>query len=146
MEETNARVIAEVEGAFQRYETALVAGYTTGMAELFWTSPDVSRFGAGDYLVGVEELAAFGEKRGPLASARELDDTRIVAFGGNAAVVDVRAVHGSIAHRRWLLQFCRVSRHGPHLVSEAVLGSGTFEGMSHENDSVSALPFESTPT
>jgi hypothetical protein len=51
MEETNARVIAELEGPFWRYETALVAGYTTGMAELFWTSSDVSRFGAGGYLV-----------------------------------------------------------------------------------------------
>jgi hypothetical protein len=87
MEETNADVAAEVEAAFRRYETALVAGDTTVMAELFWASPDVSRFGAGDYQVGAEELAAFRERRGPLTSPRVLDDTRVVTFGRDAAVV-----------------------------------------------------------
>jgi hypothetical protein len=87
MDETNEGVAAEVEAAFRRYETALVAGDTAVMGDLFWTSPDVSRFGAGDYQVGSDELAAFRSKRGPLASGRQLEDTRIVTFGQNAAVV-----------------------------------------------------------
>jgi hypothetical protein len=87
MDVDRVRVIDEVHTAFLRYETALNNGDIVVMAELFWTSPEVTRFGAADYQVGAEELARFRARRGALPAPRFLEDTRIVPFGNDAAVV-----------------------------------------------------------
>jgi hypothetical protein len=86
-EVNNPATVAEVEACFRRYETALMGGDVTVMGELFWSSPLVTRFGVGDYQVGEEELAQFRAQRGAPPSDRVLDDTRIVTFGSDAAVV-----------------------------------------------------------
>ncbi len=45
-------VVAEVEAAFRRYETALVANDVAVLDELFWRSPHTLRYGAGENLYG----------------------------------------------------------------------------------------------
>jgi len=80
-------ILAQVEAEFRRYEAALIAGDVVVMAELFWSSPLVTRFGAGDYQAGEDELARFRAQRGAVPTGRDLDETRIVAFGQDAAVV-----------------------------------------------------------
>jgi hypothetical protein len=87
MDIERVRVTNEVDVAFRQYEAALTNGDLKVMAELFWTSPEVTRFGAGDYQIGAEELARFRAERGPLAAPRSLEDTRIVVFGTDVAVV-----------------------------------------------------------
>jgi hypothetical protein len=87
MELNNQSVVAEIEVLFDAYEKALVAGNLEVMADLFWTSENVTRFGANDYQRGSSDLARFRTDRGALPSARVLHDTHVVAFGDSAAVV-----------------------------------------------------------
>src|SRR6266545_3119062 len=50
---------AEVEGAFARYETALVNNDVATLQELFWRSPRTIRYGIAEILYGSDEIAAF---------------------------------------------------------------------------------------
>ena len=78
-------VWAEVQAAFERYETALVHNQVDVLDELFWNSPHTVRYGAGENLYGFEAIAAFRASRPATGLARQLMRTVITTFGHNMA-------------------------------------------------------------
>lgn len=78
-------VVAEVEAAFRRYETALMANDVDTLNDLFWRSPETVRYGAVEALHGHDAIVAFRRARDVADLARELVDTRITTFGRDTA-------------------------------------------------------------
>ena len=78
---------AEVEAAFQRYETALAANDTTILDELFWESPFTLRYGTAENLYGSEAIQAFRAARRPPGS-RTLHHTIITTYGNDLATAN----------------------------------------------------------
>ena len=80
-------VVAEVTAAFVAYEKALVANDTAALAEAFWDSPAVVRFGIADRQTGAEQLRAWRAAQAQLPPGRRLYDTRVTTFGAELATV-----------------------------------------------------------
>jgi hypothetical protein len=80
-------VVAEVTAAFVAYEQALVANDTAALAEAFWDSPAVVRFGVADRQTGTARLRAWRAAQPPLPPGRRLYDTRVTTFGPDLATV-----------------------------------------------------------
>jgi ketosteroid isomerase-like protein len=80
-------VVAEVTAAFVAYEKALVANDTAALAEAFWDSPAVVRFGIADRQTGAEQLRAWRAAQAQLPPGRRLFDTRVTTFGTELATV-----------------------------------------------------------
>jgi Protein of unknown function (DUF3225) len=78
-------IIAEVEAAFTRYETALMANDTATLQQLFWRSPHTIRYGIGEVLYGWDEIGAFRAARSPVGLARTLSRTVITTYGRDLA-------------------------------------------------------------
>ncbi|MEH6721602.1 MAG: oxalurate catabolism protein HpxZ [Aurantimonas endophytica] len=78
-------IVAEVEAAFARYETALVTNDVAVLDELFWNDPRTVRYGATENLYGYDEIQAFRAGRSPKGLARTLRRTRITTFGRDFA-------------------------------------------------------------
>ena len=85
MEINDPGVLAEVEAAFETYETALVGNDVATLDALFWTSPHVVRYGAAENLHGHEEILAFRRARPSKGLARTLRNTVITTFGRDFA-------------------------------------------------------------
>jgi Protein of unknown function (DUF3225) len=88
MEINNARVLAEVERAFEAYEAALTSNDVGTLDALFWRSPHTIRYGGGENLYGFDEIAAFRVARSPIGLARVLERTVITTFGDNMATAN----------------------------------------------------------
>jgi len=82
-----SEVVAEVTAAFVDYEKALVEGDLTALAEAFWESTEVSRFGIADRQSGARALRAWRAAQDPLPPGRRLFDTRVTTFGTDLATV-----------------------------------------------------------
>ena len=80
-------VAAEVAAVFWSYEAALVASDTAALAEFFWDSDEVVRFGVADAQTGARQLREWRACQPPLPPGRRLADTRITTFGEDWAVV-----------------------------------------------------------
>jgi hypothetical protein len=80
-------VVAEVTAAFEAYEKALVANDTAALAEAFWDSPAVVRFGIADRQTGAGQLRAWRAAQPQLPPGRRLFDTRVTTFGTELATV-----------------------------------------------------------
>ncbi|MFK8251171.1 oxalurate catabolism protein HpxZ [Ancylobacter terrae] len=78
-------VVAEVEEAFARYETALVANDVATLDSLFWDSPHTIRYGGGENLYGYEAIRAFRAARSPQGLGRTLEGTVITTYGRDMA-------------------------------------------------------------
>ncbi|HUB46285.1 MAG TPA: oxalurate catabolism protein HpxZ [Acetobacteraceae bacterium] len=78
-------VVAEVEAAFARYETALVANDAAALQALFWQSRLTIRYGINENLHGREEIGAFRVARSPVGLARTLSRTVIATYGRDFA-------------------------------------------------------------
>jgi len=78
-------IVAEVQAAFERYETALVTNDTATLQHLFWRSPHTIRYGIGEVLYGWDEIGAFRAARSPLGLARTLSRTVITSYGRDYA-------------------------------------------------------------
>ena len=78
-------VKAEVETAFARYETALMANDVDAMQALFWNSSHTIRYGIAEILHGWEEIGAFRSARSPVGLARIISRTVITTFGHDCA-------------------------------------------------------------
>jgi hypothetical protein len=78
-------VKAEVEAAFARYETALMANDVDTLQHLFWNSPHTIRYGIGEILYGWDEIGAFRSARSPLGLARVISRTVITTYGRDFA-------------------------------------------------------------
>jgi hypothetical protein len=85
MEINRPEVVAEVEAAFARYETALTTNDVAALGALFWRSPHTVRYGIGENLYGAEQIAAFRAARSPVGLARRLSRTVITTFGSDFA-------------------------------------------------------------
>lgn len=81
--ETNIpEVLAEVTGAFMRYEAALNANDVAVLDGLFWASPHTLRYGIGEQLYGHDQIAAFRAGRDPGAVVgRDLLKLWVVTYG-----------------------------------------------------------------
>jgi hypothetical protein len=74
-------VVAELRALYPRYEAALVSNDVDTLMAMFWSGPEVMRFGATENLYGPEELGAFRKGRPAANLARELTRLDIVTFG-----------------------------------------------------------------
>jgi hypothetical protein len=78
-------VLAEVTEAFARYEVALVTNDAKTLTDLFWDDPRVLRYGGGENLYGIAEIAAFRANRPPVNLDRTPERTIITTFGRDFA-------------------------------------------------------------
>ena len=80
-------VIAELSAVYPRYEEALVNNDVDTLVAMFWTGPQVTRFGVSENLYGPEELEAFRKSRPATNLARTVTKLEIVSFGRDFASV-----------------------------------------------------------
>ena len=85
MELNRPEIVAEVEAAFARYETALMANDVAALDACFWGSPHTIRYGMAENLYGIEAIRAFRGGRSPVGLARTLAGTVITTFGRDFA-------------------------------------------------------------
>jgi Protein of unknown function (DUF3225) len=78
-------VLAEVEAAFARYETALQINDIATMTAIFWDSAQVIRYGIAENLYGADEIRAFRGGRSPVGLTRRISRTVITTFGQDFA-------------------------------------------------------------
>lgn len=78
-------VLAEMEEAFARYETALVTNDVAVLDELFWQSEHTVRYGGGENLYGISEIQAFRNSRPSQGLERDLERTVITTYGDDFA-------------------------------------------------------------
>jgi len=88
LEVNRADVVAEVRAVFGRYERALLSNDVATMNELFWASPDTIRYGVGENLYGIDQIAEFRRNRKTGPFDRELSNTTITTFGTDFAVAN----------------------------------------------------------
>ena len=81
-------VLAEVTAAFQAYEAALMANDVETLDGLFWASPHILRYGAGENLYGQDEILAFRKARPGGSPQRVLTRTVITTFGRDFATAN----------------------------------------------------------
>jgi hypothetical protein len=91
-----ADVKAEVEAAFQRYETALVGNDVETLQTLFWNSPLTIRYGINEVLHGWEEIGAFRSARSPVGLARRIFRTVITTYGRDCATASTLFARDSV--------------------------------------------------
>ena len=81
-------VLAEVEAAFARYETALTTNDVATLDALFKDAPETLRYGIAENLYGYDEIAAFRAARSPAGVMRRIERTRITSYGDAMATVN----------------------------------------------------------
>lgn len=81
-------VVEEVTQAFQAYEAALIGNDVDILDALFWTSPEVVRFGVSENLYGHAEILAFRKSRLSKGLDRTLRNTVITTFGRDFATAN----------------------------------------------------------
>ena len=74
-------IVEELRALYPRYEAALVTNDVDTLMAMFWSGPEVMRFGATENLYGPEELGAFRKGRLAANLAREVKRLDIVTFG-----------------------------------------------------------------
>jgi Protein of unknown function (DUF3225) len=79
-------VVAEVKGAFARYEKALMANDVAELDAIFHNDPRTIRYGGTENLYGYREIEAFRAARSPAGLARTLSKTVITTYGRDFAV------------------------------------------------------------
>jgi len=84
-------VVAELTAAFDDYERALIGNDIAALNEIFWDSPQTTRFGTREQerLYGHSAIAQFRMKRGPIDQRRSLQNRRIATFGTDFGVANV---------------------------------------------------------
>ena len=79
--------IAELAALYPRYEQALVSNDVPALVEMFWTGPQVMRFGVTENLYGPGELEAFRKSRPSAGLARTVTRLDIASFGSDFASI-----------------------------------------------------------
>lgn len=90
-------VLAEVEAAFARYETALTTNDVATLDELFRDAPQTIRYGVGENLYGYDEIAAFRAARSPADVMRRIERTVITSYGDAMATANTLFRRDSMA-------------------------------------------------
>ena len=73
--------VTELAALYPRYERALVTNDVDTLVAMFWTGPQVMRFGVTENLYGPEELEAFRKSRPTVGLTRRAVRLEIVTFG-----------------------------------------------------------------
>ncbi len=103
IEINDAATIAELAELYPKYEEALVTNDLATLTAMFWSAPEVMRFGVSENLYGIEELEAFRRGRSPLNLARRVIRLDIVSFGkdfGSITLEFERESNGNTVHGR----------------------------------------------
>jgi hypothetical protein len=79
--------VAELAALYPRYEQALVSNDVDTLVAMFWTGPQVMRFGVTENLYGPGELEAFRKSRPAAGLARTVTRLDIVTFGRDFASI-----------------------------------------------------------
>jgi hypothetical protein len=82
-------IVAEVRGAFERYEAALVGNDVAVLDGLFWNSGFTLRYGGAENLYGYAAIAAFRAARPAVNLARTVTRTVITTFGTDFATANM---------------------------------------------------------
>lgn len=77
---------AELEQKFAAYETALMANDLATLDDFFWPDDRVLRFGTGESLFGIAQIAAFRAARKGGSPQRSIRNTQIICFGPDHGV------------------------------------------------------------
>lgn len=80
-------VVAEVTAAFDEYEHALMGNDPHGLIGKFWAHPKTIRYGIGEILHGIDEIAAFRHAQAAARGyfSRRLTRTVITTYGRDFA-------------------------------------------------------------
>lgn len=81
-------VVAEVQAAFDRYETGIQRNDPEILSSSFWNSPLTLRYGIGENLQGWDEITAFRQASVGQALARTLERTVITTYGRDMATAN----------------------------------------------------------
>lgn len=82
-------ILAEVNAAFDAYETALITNDVDMLDTLFWHDDRTLRFGAGENLVGIGEIRDFRNSRPGKGLTREITGRYVTTFGDDCAVANI---------------------------------------------------------
>jgi hypothetical protein len=93
----DAEVIAELRALYPKYEQALISNDVEKLVEMFWSGPEVMRFGVTENLYGPEELAAFRASRPAANLARTVTRLDIVSFGRDFASITLEFERNGVA-------------------------------------------------
>jgi len=78
-------IVAEVTGAFERYEKALNENDQAVLNELFWDSPHTLRYGINEQLYGYAAIKGFRANRPAIDLRRDLLKVVITTYGRDLA-------------------------------------------------------------
>jgi len=81
-----SEVVAEVRGAFHRYNAALDANDVAALNGWFWDSPSTVRFGIGENLFGYAKIAKFRSEKWTPGRSRHLVVLGILTLGDDFAI------------------------------------------------------------
>lgn len=81
-------IVAEVRAVFDRYEAALTSNDVPVLEELFWNTPETTRYGVGENLYGWDEISAFRHARKTGPFRRALMRTTITTYGRDFATAN----------------------------------------------------------
>jgi hypothetical protein len=90
-------VVAEVKGAFDRYEKALITNDVAVLDETFKVDRRTIRYGGAEILYGHHEIAAFRAARSPVGLERSISRTVITTYGRDYAVASTLFHRPSLA-------------------------------------------------
>lgn len=104
-------IVAELAELAAQYESALMSNDLLALDAMFWQSPHVVRFGVGENLHGIEEIAAFRADRPGGSPPRQVIRTTIASFGRDAGVINVEFQRiGSVAIGRQSQTWVRLDK------------------------------------
>jgi hypothetical protein len=84
--------LAEVTGAFERYQKALIENDVATLNALFWDSELTLRYGASENLYGHHQIVAFRVQRSLHGLARTVIRTVITTYGNDYATTNIEFI------------------------------------------------------
>ncbi len=94
MKINDARVLAEVNESFQRYQEAIIANDVAVLNELFWDDDLTLRYGAGENLYGHKAIAGFRSARNPAGVGRDEIRRVVTTYGRDYATTNIEFTRG----------------------------------------------------
>jgi hypothetical protein len=92
--------VRELQELYPEYERALVENDVDMLTRMFWASPEVMRFGAGENLYGTEEIEAFRASRPSTGLARSVTRLDVVTFGKDYGSITLEFARGEVRGRQ----------------------------------------------
>jgi hypothetical protein len=93
-------IVAELAALYPQYEQALISNDVETLVRMFWTGPQVMRFGVTENLYGPEELEAFRKSRPSAGLARTVTRLDIATFGRDFASITLEFERGTTRGRQ----------------------------------------------